>query len=251
MFKISKLFPSSFLLISFLILILLYVYNLIPKRIENMVGSECNLNLDNQAPFCTWDVPEGKCKCAFQKDRLNYTFPVPNTCCPIDCGALSKSQCISRGNNDFETSTSHYYCPNRGICERLVAYQDADRVSSNFCGIDPLTNQLIYPYLTEEECSNSISQCSKYDNLSINEKKNKCLTDTNCGWCTNAQGIGDCIEGTASGPINLYKYNFCLNDSISDNNKYTYTTIETQPLTDNTNSNINTSEYSTQSELFF
>ena len=146
--------------------------------------------------------------------------------------SLSKDQCISRDNNDTDTSTSYYYCPNKGVCERLIAYQDADRVSSNFCGIDPLTNQLIYPYLTSEECTNGISQCSKYANLSVNEKKSKCLADTNCGWCTNSQGIGDCIEGTASGPINLYKYNFCLNDSISDNNKYTYTNISSDIMND-------------------
>ena len=114
---------------------------------------------------------KGNVNVHFKKDRLNYTFPVPDKCCPIDCGSLSKSQCISRGNTDSEIETSYYFCPNKGVCERLIAYQDADRVSSNFCGIDTLTNQLIYPYLTEEECSNNISQCSKYNDLSINEKK--------------------------------------------------------------------------------
>ena len=250
MFQLSKLFPSSFLFICFLLLIMLYVYNLIPKRIENMVGSECNLNLGDKSPFCTWNVSKSKCECAFQKDRLNYIFPIPNTCCPIDCGILSKDQCISRGNNDTDTETSYYYCPNKGVCERLIAYQDADRVSSNFCGIDPLTNQLVYPYLTSEECTSDISQCSKYANLSVNEKKSKCLADTNCGWCTNSQGIGDCIEGTASGPVNLYKYNFCLNDSTSDDNKYTYTSSETDISTESMDFGINTSEYNTQTELF-
>ena len=34
----------------------------------------------------------------------------------------------------------------------------------------------------------------------------KCLADTNCGWCTNSQGVGDCVEGTATAPLNIYKY---------------------------------------------
>ena len=42
-----------------------------------------------------------------------------------------------------------------------------------------------------------------------------------------------------------------LRDSTSDNNKYTYTSAETEPMTESIDSNINTSEYNTQTELFF
>ena len=242
MLKLKKLFPITFLMVSFIILIALYIYYSIPRKLEHMTSENCNLNLKNRAPFCTWDVPQNKCICAFQKDNLNRYFDVPSSCCPLDCNVLTKEQCIARGNNENNVKQAYFYCPNKGICERLVAYQDANKISNNYCGIDPLTNQLIDPFLTAEECNNGISLCAKYDNYSVGEKKAKCLADTNCGWCTNSQGIGDCVDGTATAPLNIYKYNFCTVDAPSDDNKYTYTGAETVEMAASTDYDIDTME---------
>jgi hypothetical protein len=230
------LFTVAFLIISFIILLKIYSYYQLTKYIEPMTGSEyndeCNLNLKDKTSFCTWDVKNDKCKCVFQKDSLNTNFSVPNSCCPLDCGILTKGQCVARGQTGEESDQAYFYCPNKGVCEKLVAYQDANKISSNYCGYDTLTNDLIYPYLTSEECVNNLSTCSKYNEYTGNQKKVNCLDDSNCGWCTNAQGIGDCVEGTPSGPVNIYKYDFCLINSSNDNNKYSYSLPETFTLTE-------------------
>ena len=38
----------------------------------------------------------------------------------------------------------------------------------------------------------------------------------------NNLGVGKCIEGTASGPNDIYKYNFCKLNSSGSNNSYTH-----------------------------
>ena len=74
-------------------------------------------------------------------------------------------------------------------------------------------------------CEKSIKPCDKYNNskYSNNQSRNLCLKDSFCGWCTNGQGVGKCVSGTAAGPINIYKYNFCKADNKNSvNNSYEY-----------------------------
>ena len=66
-----------------------------------------------------------------------------------------------------------------------------------------------------EECENDINQCTKY------KDENNCISNGNCGWCSNSDGEGKCIEGTASGPIDLFKYNYCDPNQKNSNNSWT------------------------------
>jgi hypothetical protein len=50
------------------------------------------------------------------------------------------------------------------------------------------------------------------------ENKEQCLKDVNCGYCTNSNGVGKCISGNASKPMDLRKYYYCVPNQKNTNN---------------------------------
>ena len=193
-------------------LILILVLILLKKNNEyfsNFNNIKCPKKIKDLSNFCIWDKNNEKCKCIFQKSgNYYYNFPI---CCDKECSKLSKEECVPNKN-------IHYYCQNSGgtDCIKYKAFVNEDKISGNVCGVDILTNNYKRPYMDYEECKNDINQCTKY------KDENNCISNGNCGWCSNSDGEGKCIEGTASGPIDLFKYNYCDPNQKNSNNSWTY-----------------------------
>jgi hypothetical protein len=170
--------------------------------------------------FCQLDVDENKCKCKLQKDNVKYTFNSPENCCSRDCKKLKPEECVS--TNNFNKKP--YYCNIAGKCIEYNGTIISSHISANNCGNDPLSNQILLPYSTIEECSKSMDQCDLYNVPSRSNAKNKeeCLKNVNCGFCSNESGNGKCISGTPAGAIDLMKYYYCTPEQTNGKNKYEY-----------------------------
>lgn len=180
---------------------------------------KCN-DFYSKNSYCTWDIDKNKCECKYQKDSVKYTIDSPNYCCKKDCGKFSEKDCVTTS----EDTSIHYYCNYGGKCNKYHGTMVQSKISSNNCGNDPLNNQIILPFESLNECNKSLDHCDKYNvpDRSININKNECLKDTYCGFCTNNNGGGKCISGTASGPNDLQKYYFCKPEGKGNVNKYIY-----------------------------
>ena len=221
-----KLYIMIFYLLVILLLILFVIYYIHKnKNIENFNSHHVNNTnecpkIKNQTSFCKWNYNDKKCYCSYQPGLAYTNFPQNPNCCEKSCSELSEDEC-QRDNTEGNVM---YYCPINGECQEFMGYKNSTKISANTCGLDKLNYQTIYPFLSKRDCQLSINQCDLYNNtnLTSSEQKEKCLEQTFCGWCTNNLGVGKCIEGTASGPNNIYKYNFCKVDNTSSNNSYTH-----------------------------
>ena len=168
----------------------------------------CN-KIVNSTNFCTWNINSKQCYCSFQPGLTRTNFPQSPSCCDRKCNMLSEEECQKLPKGKYKNIS--YYCPINGVCKEVRGYTRNKMISANICGYNDLNYQTIYPSLTKYDCEKSLEPCSLNNNpkYSDNQQKQKCLEDDFCGWCINSQGIGKCISGTASGPINIYKYNFC------------------------------------------
>ena len=191
------------------ILIIIFIHNFYDKKSYNNIEqfnekSGCPKIIKNKTNYCYYDVMQKKCRCKFQKDNLNYPFNSFSPCC---------NNCELRGKKDCVPDNGVYYwcINNKSKCEKQNAYIENNKISGNNCGIDILTNNVIPPYQTEDICKQNIDPCNVYKN------KEDCIKNINCGYCTNINNIGKCIEGTASGPINIFKYNFCMPNKTNRN----------------------------------
>lgn len=173
--------------------------------------------------FCQLNINNNKCECKYQKDGINYPFDAPEPCCDNKCSKIKPENC-HEPNPKLESS---YYCNIAGKCIEYKGTIKNNRISENNCGLDPLNNQLLLGYITKEECESQNNPCDKYNkyNMSTMKKKNFCLKDTNCGFCTNSYGDGKCIDGNASGPNDILKYFDCIpqqKNTDSSKNRYEY-----------------------------
>lgn len=170
--------------------------------------------------FCQLDSSKKKCVCKFQKDDIKVAFNSPQINCNKICSSLEPSECLE--NKEF--SEIPYYCNINGKCEKYEGTIISSHISANNCGTEPLTNQLLLPYATLEECKKTIEPCDAYNDpsKSVNYNKTKCLKNSNCGYCTNSTGQGKCISGNPSGPNDLNKYYYCNPYNGSTNNVYEY-----------------------------
>ena len=215
-----------FYLLVILLLTLLIIYYIHKnENIENFNSHQVNnknecTKIDNQINFCNWDNNDKKCYCSYQPGLAYTNFPQIPTCCNESCSELSEDEC----QRDNIEGNIKYYCPINSECQEFMGYKTDTKISANTCGIDKLNYQTIYPFLSKRDCQLSINQCDLYNNsnLTASEQKEKCLQQTFCGWCTNNLGVGKCIEGTASGPNDIYKYNFCKIGNSGSNNSYTH-----------------------------
>jgi len=206
-----------------IILILLILYFLKKKPIEQF-ASTCseNNNSNNITNFCSWDSNEKKCYCVYQPSLTYTNFPQNPSCCEKNCNQLSEEECQLITNSEY--NNIDYYCPIDGVCKKMLGYTKNNMISGNICGYDKLNYQTIYPFLTKSDCEQSLDECNINNNpkYTDSEKRENCLENSFCGWCINDQGVGQCISGTASGPINIYKYNFCKLNSDENKNSYIY-----------------------------
>ena len=204
------------LLISLIIIKYNYYYNI--EHFDNT----CN-NFYKNKSFCEIDHDTNKCDCRYQKDGVKYNFDSPNICCKRVCSEIPLDECIDT-KNDTEM---HYYCQVAGKCLRYTGSILNKYTSSNNCGTDPLNNQLVIPYESEEDCMKELEPCYKYNvnNRSININKEECLKDVNCGFVKSKYGDGKCISGTAEGPLDLNKYYYA---SIynREGNEYYYGSVD-------------------------
>lgn len=190
--------------------------------IESYTSNELNKCNDfySKNSYCSWDIDKNKCGCKYQKDTVKYIFDSPNYCCKKDCSKFTEKDCV-RTTKD---TGIHYYCNYGGKCNKYNGTITSKKIAANYCGNDPLNNQIILPFESLDECNKSLDHCDKYNvpNRSININKYECLKDTKCGFCTNNSNGGKCISGTASGPNDLQKYYFCNPESRGNANKYIY-----------------------------
>jgi len=197
-----------FIIILVITFILYFLLNQ-KEHFSNFVDIQCPESIKKLTNFCTWNKDKNKCMCVFQKSGdYYYNFPV---CCDKDCSKLSKEEC------EPESDVKYYCQNNEGTdCESYNAYIVDNKVSGNLCGMEVLTNNYKRPYLSYDECKKELNECTKY------KDQDKCIKNDKCGWCSNNSGKGLCIEGTAEGPIDNFKYYYCDPNQKNNNNSWTY-----------------------------
>ena len=186
---------------------------------NNNKDYECN-DFFKSNSFCSTSMDDNECECNFQKDDLRYLFNSPNNCCKKLCKKYSPEKCL----NVTPFLKEKYYCRNGDKCTEQTGIILNSRISANYCGNDPLNNQLLLPFAYKEECEKSIDVCDKYNipGRSVNINKDECIKDVNCGFCSNNTSGGKCISGTAEGPIDLQQYFYCSPGSTDKTFSYTY-----------------------------
>lgn len=179
----------------------------------------CNAYFPNNS-FCQWDENLNECTCKYQKDSVKYPFPSPVPCCKRLCKNLPREKCMAQSN----LIKPSYYCNIGGVCLERTATVKDNQISANNCGTDSLNNQLLLPYMTLQECQQQVDPCDIHNKKEFTEtqKKDSCLKDVRCGFCTNKEGVGKCISGTASGPLDLLKYYYCVPSRTDGTYEYQY-----------------------------
>ena len=239
---LSSLSKSHILLLSILILFIFFFFSIYKKNIEPFTDSEFYIEGDPkylyeinnkinkktercnayfwEDSFCQWDEDSNQCTCKYQKDDVKWPFPSKPPCCDRKCSLLPKEKCLPPD----QLKNMNYYCNIGGVCLPRTATIRNNRISANNCGTDPLTNQLLLPYLTKEECEKTIDPCDVYNQKfqSQSERKDFCLKDPKCGFCKNKDGEGKCISGTISGPLDLLKYYYCVPERQKADYSYFY-----------------------------
>ena len=170
--------------------------------------------------FCQLDNSKTKCVCKFQKDYIKAAFNSPQINCDKICSSIEAKDCLE--NNEF--TEIPYYCNIAGKCIKYKGTVVSSHISANNCGTEQLTNQLLLPFSTLQECEKSLDPCNKYNDpkKSVKLNRTECLGNPNCGFCTNSNGEGKCISGNASGPSDLNKYYYCNPYNGNKNNTYEY-----------------------------
>lgn len=97
---------------------------------------------------------------------------------------------------DKKPIPSHYWCitPCKKTCSKLK--YNALEPWKNTCGQNGFSQVPLNTYLSEDECIEDNFPCETKD-------KDKCLSKSQCGWCTNNSGQGFCFEGTTEGPLDV------------------------------------------------
>ena len=209
------------ILVLIIILIIFFIVNHYNSFIFNFIlfenfSSYTNPFYKNKS-FCTFDKDLNKCKCTYQHDNMHIPYNAPETACNNKCINIKNPQeCIGK-NNEID-----YYCKIDGKCKLYKGTNQSKYISLNNCGVDKLSNQIILPYLSKEDCESSLNVCDSFNKseYSESEKKEKCLKNTQCGFCENKFSEGKCVQGTAEGPLDLN--NNCSVNSTNSQNKYSY-----------------------------
>ena len=99
-------------------------------------------------------------------------------------------------NMEIPPSPSHYYC--YSSCKQGCTKHKYNPLEpyKNSCGQNGMSQIPLDVYLSEDQCMKKSFPCK---NLS----KDECLGKSDCGWCTNGIGEGQCFQSTPDGPLNL------------------------------------------------
>lgn len=99
-------------------------------------------------------------------------------------------------NMKIPPSPSHYFC--YSSCKQSCTKHKYNSLEpyKNSCGQNGISQVPLDVYLSENECIRKSFPCQ---NLS----KKDCLGKSECGWCTNGIGEGQCFKSTPDGPLNL------------------------------------------------
>ena len=178
----------------------------------------CPLTFQKEYTFCHLEensfLNQPNYQCVYQKS--NQIYPAPASCCQPRC---TKKHLLSKVNKEQEewipqSEKKHYYCINKDYkCEKRL--YDPFHPEKNTCGQNMLSQVPLPSFSTIEDCQKSI-RCE-----SIVSKK-KCLDVAMCGWCTDENGNGKCVDGTPEGPIRGNIYYYCEPDRKDGINTYTY-----------------------------
>ena len=242
-------FILTFIILFIILLFLIYQSNNRIKTIESFLSTEEEESTKNNAlcsnfyknAFCQFDINRNKNMCKYQKDNVKIAFDAPQICCSGGCLNMNSSKTIKQfssinnlasfdslneetSNTISNSNKTSYYCNIGGKCKRYNGTILNSHISTNNCGTDVLNNQLLLPYGSYEECSKTLNSCDKYNNPGWSDAKIKteCLKNTNCGFCTNDEGSGKCIEGTATEPLDLNRYYHCSGDKYEYGNHAQY-----------------------------
>jgi hypothetical protein len=146
---------------------------------------------------CYWKGSDdsGVCVCSkFTPSMLN----IINEGCTEDCGAKkSEEECIGKDNIIKDKNDRKYWCQKDGKCISKII--DIKHAAANNCKYDNVLESMNPTFLTKKDCERKMDKCNKY-----NHSKKKCLrqSEYSCGWCTDGDGNGACVEGTPIGPLN-------------------------------------------------
>jgi len=202
------------ILVLIIILILFFIIN--HYILFEKFSSYVNPFFKNKS-FCTFNKDSNKCTCTYQHDKMHIPYVAPETACNNKCiNVKNANECIGK-NNEID-----YYCKINGKCVEFKGTNQSNYISLNNCGVDKLSNQIILPYTTKEDCEGSLNVCDSFNKSEYreSEKKEKCLKNTQCGFCANKFGEGKCVQGTAEGPLDLN--NNCTANPTNSQNKYSY-----------------------------
>lgn len=127
----------------------------------------------------------------------NYFSIFPEKYCKGICPEMNKMKEMK------ENVKEEFLSPLDGIKDKKYWCWDGNKCVShkynplepnkNKCGVPTISQVPLQVYTSLEECNGINKPCG---NLGYNE----CLQKSNCGWCTNANGVGICVPGTPMGP---------------------------------------------------
>jgi len=202
------------------------------ENIENRSTLQltCPSAFQKEYTFCHLDSNEllnlPNYQCVFKKS--NQIFPVNPACCNFECTRDNLKKEILKNKKDWNPNPNpSYYClePDNK-CHRYTT--DLFHPDRNTCGQNMLSQYPLKTYSTKKDCEKAII-CEKIKN------KQSCLKTALCGWCTDENGNGKCVDGTPEGPMRLDKYYYCLPDKKTQENAYKYAFPSSYELQEDTN----------------
>jgi hypothetical protein len=143
----------------------------------------------------------------------NFIFPLDYRECSGICPEEVKKQ--EELYEGFESGKKpSYWCytandegDDRKCIEKDVNISDP---SKNNCGAEVATNAMKPVYDNEKQCKKHNFKC---DSLS----KTECGKIWGCGWCSDGNGGGKCVDGYSFGALNIKKKCWVSNGSSNNN----------------------------------
>jgi Plexin repeat len=187
----------------------------------------CPSQIQKEHTFCHLDTNDilerPNYQCVFQKSNVFY--PASPACCNFQCTKENLKRKIQQQKKNWTPAQdlSTYACldDTNQTCSEYT--RDRFRPEKNTCGVNMISQAPRPIYKTMEDCKRAI-RCE-----SIASKK-QCLNTAYCGWCTDENGNGKCVDGTPEGPMNGTKYYYCRPEKRTPEQSFTYSNANTYVL---------------------
>ena len=191
------------IILFFLVLYLIIIIYKSNKENKEKFQDKCN-DFYKDGSFCQYNIRLKKCGCYFQKDGINKAFKAPEDCCKNKCVDYDEKDC----NFNDKLYRMNYFCNIAGKCLEYSGTSLNSRISENSCGLSRLSQNLVLPYQTKEQCEKDNNECKVHNDpyRSSTYNKKQCLKNPNCGFCTNEFSEGICVEGNSDGPLDKLKF---------------------------------------------